>query len=572
MNPLLNISGGNPLATLSPLASLPQVKTAINKIPGTPLGGLVGAAGGAGGTGFKNAGGTNITPGTTSDQIQQSYGGAQNSLQSQQALLTALQNQNALAYQRNSTNGLQNIAADLTANNAIGNQASAYNQQQALANSMYGVNGVGNQQQSYNALQGLAGQQQGLLNQYQNVANGTGPNPAQAMLAQQTGQNVANQSAMMAGQRGAASNVGLLARQAAQQGAATQQQAVGQGATMQANQQLSALQAMQGQQQAIGQTQGQAANIAAQQIGQTQNQQQALAGQANQQLAAQQAAQQAYANQANTFMGQQIGATTANTQAQQSEQQLLQNALSSQNQQNVSMQGNINSANAGLAQTQLAGQQKVVGGLLSGAGSAVGMAGAKGGMVVRTEKYADGGMTQQPSPYNPPTMSDPGPQSSIGKFLKSWAGNTNNVNQQNSDQNNNATIAGDNGLEKGSQDFSKAIGQKLMSSSSPAAPASQGTAFVGPDAPAIGEAAVLAAAKGGMAKKHDYRSGGNVKAKDKNEKAVKAGNSYANDKIPALLSEDEIVIPRDITQGKDPAKGAADFVAKVLAKKRARAS
>ena len=60
----------------------------------------------------------------------------------------------------------------------------------------------------------------------------------------------------MAVQRGGASNVGLLAREAAQQGAATQQQAVGQGATLEAEQQLNAL--------------GQQAGIAGQQVGELQ--------------------------------------------------------------------------------------------------------------------------------------------------------------------------------------------------------------------------------------------------------------------------------------------------------------
>lgn len=89
--------------------------------------------------------------------------------------------------------------------------------------------------------QGIVGSQLGLAGQLQGVANGTGPNPAQAMLAQQTGANVANQGALMAGQRGASQNVGLLAREAANQGAATQQQAVGQAASLQSQQQLNAL-------------------------------------------------------------------------------------------------------------------------------------------------------------------------------------------------------------------------------------------------------------------------------------------------------------------------------------------
>lgn len=66
---------------------------------------------------------------------------------------------------------------------------------------------------------------------------------------------------------------------------------------------------------------------------------------------------------------------------------------------------------------------------------------------------------------------------------------------------------------------------------------------------------------------HDYRTGGHVKAQNPAEKAVKPGNSYANDKIPAMLSEGEVVIPRNVMHGKDPVRGAAEFVRAVLAKK-----
>lgn len=121
----------------------------------------------------------------------------------------------------------------------------SYNQVQNLINALQAQGGLQNQSQVYNQLQ--------------QIASGQGPNPAQAMLNQTTGQNVANQAALMAGQRGASSNVGLLARQAAQQGAQIQQQAAGQGATMQAQQGLNA----------IGQA-GQMANtMAGQQIGTT---------------------------------------------------------------------------------------------------------------------------------------------------------------------------------------------------------------------------------------------------------------------------------------------------------------
>lgn len=97
------------------------------------------------------------------------------------------------------------------------------------------------------------GQQQNLANQLLQQSQGQGPNPALAQLNQQTGNNVSNQAALMAGQRGASANPGLVARQAAMQGANTQQQAVGQGATLQAQQQLAAQQALSGQQQNLAQ-------------------------------------------------------------------------------------------------------------------------------------------------------------------------------------------------------------------------------------------------------------------------------------------------------------------------------
>lgn len=95
-------------------------------------------------------------------------------------------------------------------------------------------------------------QQQGLknqsdvFNQLQAIASGQGPNPAQAMLANQTGANIAAQNALMAGQRGAGVNPALIARMAAMQGAGTQQQATGQAAALQAQQSLNALAQMGG--------------------------------------------------------------------------------------------------------------------------------------------------------------------------------------------------------------------------------------------------------------------------------------------------------------------------------------
>lgn len=362
------------------------------------IGGILGLSGGASGTGFSGPVGTAITPGTNAEQLQTAYGGAQNSLEAQKALLAALQAQN----------------------------------------------GIGNQSQVYN--------------QFQGVVNGTGPNPAQAMLNQATGANVANQAALMAGQRGASSNAGLMARQAAQAGSGIQQNAAGQAATLQANQSLNAL--------------GAAGNMANQQV----------------------------ANQ--------MGATTANTQAQQSEQQILQNANAQANNANVAMQGNINSGNAGLAQTGMQGQQGFIGGLMNGAGAALGL--ADGGEV---PKMADGGILS--------------PQSTMGRFLQGWSGD--------------------------GADMSPAP-QVQMPGAPPnhAAESMKGGGGGGKKLMASGGSVGAA-----------LKSGGGVPGK-----AKVSGNSYSNDTVKALLSPGEVVIPRSVMQSGDPINGAAKFVAAVMAKKK----
>jgi len=168
------------------------------------------------------------------------------------------------------------------------------------------------------------------------LASGTGPNPALAQLANTTGQNIANQAALMAGQRGAGSNVGLLARQIGQQGAGVQQQAVGQAAALQAQQQLNAMNTLQNQQALMG----------------------SLAG---------------------SQVGQQLQGLQGYNQAAQAQQAQLLAALDAYNRNKVAMQSNINATNAGL-QSQVAGAQAgLMGGVLGGVGSALGL--AEGGEV-----------------------------------------------------------------------------------------------------------------------------------------------------------------------------------------------
>ncbi len=125
---------------------------------------------------------------------------------------------------------VQNAATVQQANQSFGNTQQGLDQQQAFLHALQAQNGIQNQSNVYNQ---LAAQ-----------AQGQGPNPAQQALANATGANVANQAALMAGQRGGAANPALLARQAAQQGAGIQQQAAGQGALMQAEQQNQAINSM----------------------------------------------------------------------------------------------------------------------------------------------------------------------------------------------------------------------------------------------------------------------------------------------------------------------------------------
>ncbi len=108
------------------------------------ISGLLGTAGGANGTGFAGPESAHIDAPSSSQQAVQSYDQAQSGIAQQQAFLNALQ-----------PGGLQ-----------------------------------------------AAQSQQNLLSQLGDQSQGLGPNPAMAQLNQSTGQNVANQAALMAGQRG----------------------------------------------------------------------------------------------------------------------------------------------------------------------------------------------------------------------------------------------------------------------------------------------------------------------------------------------------------------------------------
>lgn len=180
-----------------------------------------------------------------------------------------------------------------------------------------------------------AANENNLAEQYANEVNGVGPNPALASLNQQTGNNIAQQAALAAGTRGAGANAGLVARENAQQGAATQQSAVGQAATQQAEQQLAAEQNLQ--------------NLSANQIAQGTSSTQAL------------------------------------NSAQQNEQNVLQGANTANNSANISQQSALNNVNASIATGNAINAGNVASGIGSSLASALPAAAAlaafKGGKV-----------------------------------------------------------------------------------------------------------------------------------------------------------------------------------------------
>jgi len=151
------------------------------------------------------------------------------------------------------------VASDLTAQNGYQAQLAPTTQLNYAPTAGQAVNQA---LSGYGQAQGNIGTGQALEQQLINEGNGQGPNPAQTALASNTAANVAQQAALQAGQRGASANAGEIARQAAQTGAATQQAAVGQAATLQAQQQLAAQQGALAAQGQIGNqiTNEQAAN------------------------------------------------------------------------------------------------------------------------------------------------------------------------------------------------------------------------------------------------------------------------------------------------------------------------
>lgn len=374
-----------------------------------------------------------------------------------------------------------------------------------------GQQGAMNAQAGYNNAQGLQAQQQALANQLGAQAQGQGPNPALAQLNQTTGQNIANQAALMASQRGSSANPGMIARQAAQQGAATQQQAAGQAATLSAQQQLAAEGALQNQQQNMVQ-----GNLGQQGI------------------------------QAGLFTG--AGALT-----------------NTQNANNISNVGNMQGINAQVAQNNANATNKTTSGLLSGLASGLGGMFADGGSVAPINVPTLNGPAAEPAQQGPSQSQQTGNQ--LGSALKNYLGGSSSGGLTMPQLGDSAGLGG----------TAPSLGVAGLDSGAAAAPSLGAAAELAP---------LAALAKGGKVpalvspgeryldpkdvkdiadgKKSPIKAGEKIPGKPK----VKgAKNSYDNDTVPKNLDEGGIVLPRSVTQSKDPAAAASAFVSAILAKK-----
>lgn len=528
-----------------------------------------------------NAIGTSANNPATTVPIQQPYD-ATDVRNATNSAITSGNGLNTLAGQTN-TGGSQNLSHTYDVGTGLqsqisniggpATQTSSINQQGGLNSSLNpaGTQGVQNQQ---TAAAGLGSN----ISQLQGIANGTGPNPAQAMLNQQTGINVANQAALMASQRGASANPALLARQAAQQGAATQQQAAGQGATLQAQQSLGAIGQMTGANQTL-------AGVGAGQVGQAQTGITSL-GNAGAVATGQSQGQNAQnAGIAQNQVGNQLGSNTAATQAGQSQEQIQDTGVNAQNSNVAGQQGNVNNGAVTLANTALGNRAGLAGGLMNGAGAALGaaaMAGARGGQV---HAYEDGGyvppqgnmvMANVPAGPGAATATAPGtlppaattaptnqPQSSFFNFLKNWT-STDNKGQTTGPISSGPTGSGAQSLNQGATGLGAGLGKLLSARGGKV----KGMVSEGEVVVPAKDANNPAAAARDVA--NAKKNGGEIKATNAGQKATHKGNSYANDKIEKDLPVGGIVIPRSVMQSKDPIRGAAEFVKAVMAKKGAK--
>lgn len=467
----------------------------------------------------------NSTQGATPDITQTNF---------QPSMAAALQqlaaSQNAIGNTATSLNGLarnQTTAAQgykpllanqyAVANNLndlAGNQAGLAGQASGYAGNIAGLSAqdaqiLAQQQALEGQQQGLYGQQNSLAQQLLAQSQGQGPNPAQQQYQQNINANTAAAAGTIASQRGI--SPALAAELVAQQQGSANQNAAGQAAVLQAQQQLAAQGALQNQQAAMG------ANLTNQ--GQTLNSQLGTV-----------AGQGALYGQAGNALGQ-----ASNIYGQAGNQ--------------YGTQGNV----LNQAGNTLNSQVGAYGQAANTLGEAGNLYGNQGTLANQNYGANVSGQSNQNTAIN---------VGSLGA-----QGITANAANQNAAQTETTQSGLLNALGGGLAKFSP-------TSSAPAAAAPAGNLTAGGAADVAGPAAIMAAAHGGeipdahaLAKVLPLamalmKMGGPVPGKAK----VK-GDSSKNDTVPTMLSPGEIVLPRSITQAPDSANKAAEFVKKLQMKK-----
>lgn len=371
-----------------------------------------------------------------------------------------------------------------------------YLQQQQLA---------GQAGQALGAQQGLYGQQQGLADALLAQSRGQGPNPAQAQFQQNVDQNIAQQAGAIASQRGI--NPALAGRMAAQQGGMMNQQAAGQSAVLQAQQQLGAQQALGAQQQAMGQN---------------------LLGQ-NATFANQGNLYNAAANTAGN-MGQ-LGAGLYGTAA---------GAMNAQNANAINSSLGIQGINAGVAQQNaaLGAQGQTL--LANVAAQNADLAGQGRGLTAQAAAQ-NAALRQANSEQRGGVAAQ---NATLGQAHQEQLGGVASQNAAIGAQGEaiKAGVASENTKAK-----SGMFGGLIQGIGAIAAAAHGGEI---PDSEALNLARTL------------LSEGGNVPGK-----AKVAGDHEANDVIPTVLSPKEIVLPRSVAMADDAPAKAAEFVARLKGQK-----
>lgn len=266
-------------------------------------------------------------------------------------------------------------------------------------------------------------------------------------------------------------------------------------------------------------------------------------------------------------------AAAGRQQEQVNAQGLMGNQLNAMQQQNLSAQQaqaqaalGASSLNVGQAEQIGKNQSDLLGGLIKGGGSALGMAAmASGGMV---PAYASGG------DIDPVPTSLGDPSSEIGKYLKApvdmvsgitgaipggggksaFGGGTTSATQGYGPGS--QAMAGGPMDAGGISDMAGSLGPMTML----AAHGGRVPALVSPGERYLPPRAVQEVAKG---KKSPMHAGEKIKG---TPRVGGAKNSYANDTVPKTLESGGIVLPRSVTQAKDAPERAAAFVRAVLAK------